>query len=102
MGAAAVVIIFAQERKVIEAFAHAGATAPATAQSLAALGIADGRMVRRLRDQSVLREAAPGIYYVDLELWRTLRRTRQRLVLVLAIVVLAVAVLLGVFGPRHG
>ncbi len=102
MGAAAAVIILAKERQTVEAFVRAGATDPATAQSLQMIGIADGRAVRRLRGHAVVREAAPGIYYVDLEVWQAVRRSRQRIVLVLALVVFAAVIALGVFGsgPR--
>jgi hypothetical protein len=97
---AAVAVILANQRKTVDAFARAGAISPATAQSLQALGIADGRAVRRLRDHAVVREAAPGMYYVDLEVWQAVRRTRLRIVLVLAIVILAAAIALGGLGLR--
>ena len=102
MGAAAAAIILAKERQTVEAFVRAGATDPARAQSLQMIGIADGRAVRRLHGHAVVREAAPGIYYVDLEVWQAVRRTRQRIVLVLALVVFGAAIALGVFGsgPR--
>ncbi len=100
MGAAAAAILAAKERKTIEAFTRAGATTPAAAQSLHAIGIAEEPAVRRLRDHAVLREAAPGMYYVDLEKWRAVRRTRLRIVLGLAIVAFAVAIALWFLSSR--
>jgi hypothetical protein len=102
MGATAVAIIFVKERRAVEAFARAGATAPGTAQSLHAIGIADGRTVRRLRDRAVLRAAAPDLYYVDLEVWHAVRRARRRMALVLLGLVLAAAIALGVAGAWRG
>src|SRR5438876_9097173 len=68
MGTAAVAaIILRKERRAVEAFARGGATSPAAAQSLEALGIPDGLAVQRLRDHAVLREGAPGLYFVDLD-----------------------------------
>ncbi len=92
MGAAAAAILAARERETIEAFTRAGATTPAGAQSLHAIGIAEEHTVRRLRDHAVVREAAPGMYYVDLEMWQAMRRTRRRIVLSLAIVAFAIAI----------
>src|SRR5438309_10742764 len=102
MGTAAVAaIILRKERRAVEAFARGGATSPAAAQSLEALGIPDGLAVQRLRDHAVLREGAPGLYFVDLEVWHAVRRARRRILLVLAIVVLAAALALGGLRPSH-
>jgi hypothetical protein len=94
MGAAAAAILAAKERETIEAFTRAGATTPARAQSLHAIGITEGPAVRRLRDRAVVREAVSGMYYVDLERWRAVRRTRLRIVLGLAIVAFAIGIAL--------
>jgi hypothetical protein len=51
----------------------------------------------------VLREASPGAYYLDEEVWRAVGRTRTRLALVLGVlaILIAMLVVLGVFGgPR--
>ena len=100
MGAAAAAIIAAKERKTIEAFTRAGATTPAAAQSLHAIGIAEGPAVQRLQDHVVVRETAPGIYYVDLDVWQAVRRTRLRIVRVLAIVAFAAAIAVWVLSSR--
>src|SRR2546426_12761792 len=102
MGTAAVAaVILRKERRAVEAFARGGATSPATAQTLEALGIAGGLAVQRLRDHAGLREGAPGLYYVDLEVWQAVRRARRGILFVLAIVVVAAALALGGVRPWH-
>jgi hypothetical protein len=80
-----------REQQVIDDFRAASATSPDRAQSYTALGFGETLAVRRLRNRAVIREAAPGVYYLDEEVWAAVRRTRQRL---LAVVVAIVAVLL--------
>lgn len=91
MGAAAAVILM-KERQIVDRFSAARATTPEAAQRLDTLGIHDGVAVARLRDRAVLREAGPGRFYVDLEVWRALRRWRRRLAIIaIALVLLALA-----------
>jgi len=98
MGAAVAAILLAQERRLVDAFARAGATSPTTARLLHTMGISDERAVRRLHRHAVLRETAPGVYYLDVEVWEAVRRTRRRMVLILGIVILTAAIVLAVFG----
>jgi hypothetical protein len=87
MGAPAVAaVILRKERELIDLFRDAGATTPATAKSLDDVGVMQAWPLSRLRRRAVVREAAPGKYYVDEEVWQAMRGLRQRLVLaVLAI-----------------
>ncbi|MEP7001665.1 MAG: hypothetical protein ABI969_14355 [bacterium] len=91
----AVAVILIKERHMVDALQRAGATSPALARpldDLGAVGIdADGVAWRRLRDRAVVREAAPGAYYVDIEVWKAVRRQRRRLILVILVLVLVVA-----------
>lgn len=99
MGAAVLAIIARKERDLVELFTREGATSPVAAKTLQELNLDDhGIAMRRLRGRAVVRETG-GRYYVDLESWEALRRTRQRIALVLALVALALAVsvALGVF-----
>lgn len=98
--ATAVSVVLVKERHIVEAFERAGATSPSRARPLADLSVdADGIGMRRLRARSVVREAAPGAFYADLDVWRGLRRMRQRvLVVVLALVVALVAAVLATSG----
>lgn len=95
--AAAAAILRRREQQVIDDFRAAGATSPERAQSYTAIGLGDSLAIRRLRTRAVIREAAPGTYYLDEEVWAALRRTRQRLVITMLsiIAVLAIAALLG-------
>jgi len=99
MGAAVMAIIARKERELVSVFTREGATSPVAAKTLQELNLDDhGLAMRRLRGHAVVRETG-GRYYVDLESWEALRRMRQRIALVLGLVVLALAVsvALGVF-----
>jgi hypothetical protein len=97
MGAAAAIAIMRmKEREVVDDFRAANALTPETAQSYAVMGFGEGRALKRLHDSAVIREAAPGKYYLDEDVWIAVRRNRRRralmIGLVLAIVVLGFAV----------
>jgi hypothetical protein len=95
MGAAAIAAILRRrEQEVVDDFRAAGATSPGAAQSYNALGLGDSFAIERLRDRAVIREAAPGIFYLDEEVWTAVRNARRRMALVI-IAILAV-VLIGV------
>lgn len=101
MGAAiAAAAMRLREKEVIADFQAAGATSPDRAQSFAAIGVNGSSLaVRRLRNRAVVREASPGVYYFDQEVWSALERLRMRLVLMLVLIVgiLAVGVSIGFF-----
>ncbi len=79
MGAAAAIAIMRRrEREVVDDFRVAGAISPATAQSYTAIGLGESLAVRRLHDRAVIRESAPGMWYLDEEVWTAVRRTRRR------------------------
>src|SRR3954466_795801 len=79
MGAAAVAAVIARrEQEVIDDFRAAGATSPDRAQSYTALGIGESLAMRRLRNRAVIREAAPGVFYLDEDVWAAVRRMRHR------------------------
>ena len=80
MGAAAVAAVLRRrEREVVDDFRVAGATSRETAQSYTAMGLGQSLGLKRLRDRAVIREAAPGTYYLDEEVWVAVRRTRRRI-----------------------
>jgi len=99
MGAAVAAILIRRETEVVDDFRAAGATSRETAQSYTASGPGHSLGLRRLRDRAVIREAAPGTYYLDEEVWTAVRRTRRRIatvfLLILALVLLGV--MLGTF-----
>ncbi len=100
MGAGAAILI--RERHIVNVLDRAGATSPATAMSAMDLP-ADMRGVgwRRLRDREIVRETAPGseLYYLDAEVWAAVRRTRHRMLGVMAAVIVVGFILLVVL-PR--
>lgn len=89
MGAAvAIAIMRRREREVVDDFRAAGAISHATAQSYNAIGLGESMAVRRLHDRAVIRESAPGLWYLDEEVWTAVRRTRRRLAVVMLAIVL--------------
>ena len=99
MGAPAIAAIMRlREREVVEDFRAANATSRERAQSYTAVGVGETLALKRLRNRAVIREAAPGTYYLDEEVWAAVRRTRQRLAVVFASMLLLIlaGVLVGI------
>jgi hypothetical protein len=95
MGAPAIAAILRRrEQEVVDDFRAVGAISPKTAQSYNAIGLGDSLAIKRLRNRAVIREAAPGTYYLDEEVWAAVRRARQRVAIV--IVSMLALVLLGI------
>jgi hypothetical protein len=99
MGAAVAAILIRREKEVVEDFRAAGAISRETAQSYTASGPGPSLGLRRLRDRAVIREAAPGTYYLDEEVWTAVRRTRRRIatVFLLILTLVLLGVMLGTF-----
>ena len=90
MGAAAAAVAIA-ERRIVEAFELAGATSVTSARTPDEVGVDTASVGwRRLTNRAVVREAPPrsGRYYLDREVWKAVRRTRMRLVVVLIVILL--------------
>ena len=89
MGAAVAAIIMMKERQIVEAFQRAGATTPDSARPFDTIDVeVHGVGMRRLRDREVIREASPGNYYLDYDVWQAVRRQRHRLALVIILLML--------------
>ena len=73
-----------KERDVRDAFHSAGAINPAAAMSLESVQIDESLAVRRLKRRAVIREAGPGLFYFDEDVWQALRSQRRRIALFLA------------------
>ena len=105
---AAVGAVLIKERHIVEALERIGATNAANARTLAELegaGVdAHGMAWRALRDRVIVREAEPGRYYVDSEVWQSTRRRRRRVAVVLVTLVVIGSITLfvttGHFLPR--
>jgi len=96
MGAAAAVLL-SRERHIVEAMARLGATSPGralTLDQLSDLGVDDhGLAWHALKNRVIVREASPGEWYLDAEVWQANERRRHRvLFLVMVVVLLAAAV----------
>jgi hypothetical protein len=101
MGAAA--IVHHKERQLVEVFRHAGALSPETARDLDWLRVdPDAIGFRRLHRLAAVREAAPGTYYLDEEVWTAVRATRRRLVFVMLLIVVLVAIIIVVTSSGVG
>jgi hypothetical protein len=72
-----------REREVRDAFHAAGAVNPAAAMSLESICIDETLAVRRLKKRAVIREAAPGLFYFDEDVWEAVRSMRRRMALLL-------------------
>ena len=80
-------------------FEAAGAVSRERARTLEALGIHGGLILHRLRERAVVREGAPGHFYVDEESWAAVRRSRRRAASVIGILALVI-ILIGVVLSR--
>ena len=99
MGAAVAAVLIRREKEVVDDFRAAGATSRETAQSYTAIGLGQSLGLKRLRARAVIREAAPGTYYLDEEVWTAVRRTRRRVatVFLLILALILLGVMLGTF-----
>ena len=84
------------ERRTAKAFRLAGALAPEHAKSLAQLGLEEDRIVRRMVDQRIIREARAGEFYLDEDAFREYRALVLRLVLVPAIIISLALMIYGI------
>jgi hypothetical protein len=85
----AVAVIILKEKQLVRHLREAGALTPETARTTAALRIDENAPFRALKRRAVIREPAPGRYYLDEPSWAALQSTRRRMAAVLMIVVLA-------------
>jgi len=46
--------------------------------------------IRRLHDRAVIRESAPGLWYLDEEVWTAVQRTRRRVAVVMLVLVVLI------------
>ena len=96
-GAVAVAVMRKKERDVRDAFQSAGAMTPANAMSLESVGIEETMAVKRLKRRAVIREAAPGLFYFDEDVWESVNAMRRRMAILMlaAVILVAIVVLYG-------
>ena len=96
----AVAVILIKERHIVDAFQRAGATSPDRAVLPSDLNVHDGRVPwRRLRSHAVLRESkeGSGLYWLDVDTWKAVHRSRRRAGIALLLAIIAFAIVSGVF-----
>ena len=101
MGAVAAAVIIRKEKDLVAHFVQARALSIETAQSLGTLRIDEGVGFRRLRERAVIREGAPGAFYLDEPSWEALRRTRLRMVTVMLLVALTLGISLAIVSANR-
>jgi hypothetical protein len=92
---AAVAAVLMKERLIVTAFERLQATSLESARTPEELGVdAQGLGWHRLRERAVIRESGQGRFYLDIEVWQATRRTRRRMLFVVAVAMLTGVLLL--------
>lgn len=86
-------ILIKRERQLVDHFRRAGATTPGAARSPDELGVATRLAWERLVRRAVIREGAPGKYYLDEPSWEAQRALRRRVGVVMLVIGLMVVIL---------
>ncbi len=81
MGAAAAILI-RKEKDLVAHFRQHGALSSATAKTANELGVDQRLAWAILRRREIIREATPGIYYLDEPAWTAHRAAQRRVALV--------------------
>jgi hypothetical protein len=94
---APVAVLLIKERHIVEAMQRIGATSPdasLTLEELADLGVEDtGVPWHALKNRVIVRQASPGKWYLDVEVWEASRRRKRRVIFaLLAVMLIAAAV----------
>ena len=61
--------------------------------SLEAIRIEETMAVRRLKKRAVIREAAPGLFYFDEDVWEAVSAMRRRMALILMGTMILIAIM---------
>ncbi len=91
MGATAAIIIAKRERDLVDHFLRERAVSLETAKSLPAMYVDVDRVFRRLKSRAVIKEGAPGMFYLDEARWAAVRQRRRRMVIALLCIGVVVA-----------
>ena len=76
-GSVAAIVIIRKQEELVERFRAVGATTTTTAKSIDELGV-DTRLVwNGMVRRSVVREASPGLFYLDAPSWQAVKRRRS-------------------------
>ncbi len=96
------IVLLLKEEELVELFRQSGAVSVNTAKSLSALSVSEDMTFRRMLDRAVLREGAPGMFYLDEAKYEERRNARRRLRPVLLVLVVVLAVVALVMTLRSG
>lgn len=105
MGAsAAVAILIRREKDLVAHFRSHGAVDAAHAMTPAALGVDQRLAWIALRNRAIIRDGAPGTFYLDEPSWEAAGRRRKRVAMVALVFVLLalIATQFMVRGSGHG
>ncbi len=100
--AAILAVQAAAERRALEAFRVAGATAPERANTLRALDVEESMALRALTNRGVVRETEPGHFWLDERKLAERSRASRPALLVLAVILLAVMLVAIAVGMKLG
>jgi hypothetical protein len=101
LGAAvAVAVMRRKERELREAFFSSGAIQPIGARSLSDLGVEENMTWKRLCRRSVIREATPGLFYWDEDVWQAMRAMRLRMGLMMIGAIILVGIMIAYGSAR--
>lgn len=89
MATAAAAVVIAKEKDLVAHFRRAGALSPATAKSVADLGVDTRLAWSILEGRAIIREAGEGLYYLDEPAWVAHQERRRRIAIVMLVIVLA-------------
>ena len=93
--------IIAKQNQYLRRFQEAGAISAETAASLEQVGCRDARMFQRLVRRGVIRQTAPGKYYLDIEAAQEFRRARRERALTALVIILVVAIVVIYFSMKR-
>ena len=89
MGAAvAIAVMRRKEQEIRTEFFRAGATAAINSRSLADMGLEENHALKRLIRRSCVREATPGLFYFDEEVFQSVRSMRRRMAFIMLTTIL--------------
>lgn len=100
-GAVIAAAILGKEKRIVTAFRKAHATSASAATVPTAIGVKQRVAFTILQRRGILKEAAPGVFYLDETTWQELRRVRRRC-LAVVVAILALIVIMALLLRRFG
>ena len=76
-GSVAAIVMIRKQEELVERFRAVGATTTTTAKSIDELGVDTHLVWNGMVRRSVVREASPGLFYLDALSWKAVKRRRS-------------------------